>query len=82
VGSKIRDKLSVTKTAMRNFDMVYQGTKQYGIKGQYEINISNNTAEASKKSNVNMNTNTAGEYQIVTQQGAWLLSGVATRITV
>jgi len=49
VGSKIRDKLSVTKTAMRNFDMVFQGTKQHGIKGQYEINISNNIAEALKK---------------------------------
>jgi len=49
VGSKIRDKLSVTKTAMRNFDMVSQETKQYEIKGQYEINISNNIAEAFKK---------------------------------
>lgn len=66
---------------MRNFDMVSQGTKQYGIKGQYEINISNNIAEALKKSNVNTNTNTA-EYQIMSQQGAWLLSDVATRITV
>jgi hypothetical protein len=81
VGSKIRAKLYVTKTAMRNFDMVSQGTKQYGIKGQYEINISNNIAEALKKSNVNTNTNTA-EYQIMSQQGAWLLSVVATRITV
>jgi hypothetical protein len=47
VGSKIRDKLSVIKTAMRNFDMVSQEIKQYGIKGQYVINISNNIAEAS-----------------------------------
>jgi hypothetical protein len=78
----VGSKLSVTKTAMRNFDMVSQETKQYGIKGQHEINISNNIAEAFKKSNVNMNTNRAGEYQIVSQQEAWLLSVVAIRITV
>jgi len=29
-----------------------------------------------------MNTNTAGKYQIVSQQGAWLLTVVATGITV
>jgi hypothetical protein len=81
VGSKTRDKLSVTKTAMRNFDMS-QETKQYGIKGQYEINISNNIAAALKKSNVNTIINRAGEYQILNQQGAWLLLVVATRITV
>jgi hypothetical protein len=67
---------------MSNFDVVSQETKQHGINGQYEINISNNIAEALKKSNVNMNTNRAGEYQIVSQQGAWVLSVVATRITV
>jgi hypothetical protein len=66
---------------MRNFDMMSQEAKQYGIKGQYEINTSNNIAEALKKSNVNENTNRAQEYQIVSQQGAWLLSVVATRIT-
>jgi hypothetical protein len=67
---------------MRNFDIVSQETKQYGIKIQYEINIANNITEALKKSHVNMNTNRAGEYQIVSQQGAWLLSVVATRIRV
>lgn len=39
--------------------MLSQETKQYGIKGQYEINISNNIAAALKKSNVNMITNKA-----------------------
>ena len=58
---------------MRISDMLSQETKQYGIKGQYEINTSNNIAEALKK---------PGEYQIVSQQGAWLLSDVATRIIV
>jgi len=53
---------------MRNFDMS-QETKQYGIKGQYEINISNNIAAALKKSNVNMITNRPGEYQVVSQLG-------------
>jgi hypothetical protein len=67
VGSKIRDKMVVTKTPMRNCDMMSQETKQYGIKRQYDINISNNIAEALKISNVNMNTNRAAEYQIVSK---------------
>jgi len=32
VGSKIRNKLSVTKIAMRNYDMVSQGTKNMELK--------------------------------------------------
>jgi hypothetical protein len=61
--------------------MLSQESKQYGIKGQYEINISNNIAAALKKSNVNMITTRAGEYQILIQQGASLLLVVATGIT-
>jgi hypothetical protein len=52
------------------------------LKDSIKINISNNIAEALKKLNVNMNTNRAGEYQIVSQQGARLLSVVATRIKI
>jgi len=46
-----------------------QETKQYGINGQYEINISNNIAAALKKLNVNTITNRAGECQVVSQPG-------------
>lgn len=53
--------------------MESQETKHYGIKGQYKINISNNFAKAFKKSNVNKDTNSVGEYQIVSEKGAWLL---------